>query len=92
MQQANIVERTTTGDITTASARLFAVILKPGSADSSVVVKRGGSGGTTILTLTQTIVANASSVASGDLHGALCSGGIHVTLSGTGAAVTVVYS
>lgn len=90
MTVSNIVRRTTTGDITTASGYLRAVILTPGSDAASAAVKAGGSSGTTILTLTA--LANGVSVPSGELFDALCKDGIHVTLTGTGPAVTVVFA
>lgn len=90
MNSSNIVQATGTGDITTASANLRSVVLTAGSgATGTVVVRAGGSGGTIVLSLS---AVQATSVPSGDLHDALCSGGIHVTLAGSGAVVTVVYA
>lgn len=87
---ANAVQRTTTGVVTAADAYLKSVILTPGSDAATVVVKAGGASGTTILTLAATSSTTGSSV-SGDLYGAYCADGIHVTLTGTSPAVTVVY-
>jgi hypothetical protein len=77
-----------TGDITTQTAYLRSVVLTAGADAASVVVKAGGSSGTTILTLKA--AANASA-ATPDLGRVLCGSGIHVTLTGTAPAVSVVY-
>jgi len=84
----NIKAAAATGDITTASAYLRNVVLTAGSDAATVVVKAGGSGGTTVLTLK---AAANTTAASGELGGAYCGSGIHVTLTGTGPAVSVVY-
>ncbi len=89
MDASRIMQRTTTGDVTTGSAYLRSVVLTGGSDAATAVIKAGGSGGTTMLTLA---AATGVVAASGDLHNALCSGGIHVTLTGTGPSVTVVYA
>jgi hypothetical protein len=89
MRGANIVERTTDGDITTADAYLTAVVLTAGSDAATVVVKRGGSSGTTVLTLK---AAASTSVSTGNLGDAYCPDGIYVDLTGTGPAVSVTYS
>lgn len=86
---SNMVERSSTGDITTASASLRGVVLTAGSDAASVVVRSGGSGGTVILTLK---AATATSEPTGYIPDVLCSGGIHVTLTGTGPTVAVVYA
>lgn len=86
---SNMIERNTTGDITTASAHLRGVVLTAGSDAASVVVRAGGSGGTTILTLK---AATATSEPTGYIPDVLCAGGIHVTLTGTGPTVAVVYA
>lgn len=89
MNSSNIVQATGTGDITTASGYLRSVVLTAAAATSTVVVRAGGSGGTIVLTLSA--VANTSAP-SGDLHDAQCVGGIHVTLTGSGALATVVHA
>lgn len=91
MPTSSILRRTTTGDVTTGGTYLRAVILSPGSDAASVTVKAGGSGGTTILTLSAPSSTTGATVSSGNLFGAYCAGGVHVTLSGTGPSVTVIY-
>lgn len=77
-----------TGDITTANAYLRNVVLTGGSDAATVVVKAGGSSGTTVLTLKAPTV---TSIATGELGRAYCAGGIHVTVTGTAPAVTVIF-
>lgn len=89
MKAANIVERTTDGDITTADSYLRSVVLTAGSDAATVLVKRGGSSGTTVLTLK---AAASTSVATGDIGDAYCADGIYVDLTGTGPTVSVVYA
>lgn len=86
---SKIVQATATGDIATGTAYLRSVILTAGNDDATVTVRAGGSNGTVVLTLA---AAQATSVSTGMIKDALCSGGIHVTLSGTGPSVTVVYA
>ena len=90
MDPSNIVRRTATGDITTATSYLRGVTLTCAAAAASVVVRAGGASGTIVLTLA-TPATSPTTVVSGDLSGAFCSGGIHVTLTGAGAEVSVVY-
>lgn len=77
-----------TADITTATAALRAVVLTGGSDAASAVVKAGGSSGTTILTVK---VAASTTVAVPLNADVVCSGGIHVTLTGTSPAFTAIY-
>lgn len=79
---------TATGDITTLTAYLRSVVLTAGSDAASVVVKAGGSSGTTILTLK---AAANTSAATPDLGRVHCGSGIHVTTTGTSPAVSVIY-
>lgn len=88
MSPSKIVQASATGDITTDTAHVRAVVLTAGSDAASVVVKAGGSGGTTVLTLK---AAASTSVWAG-LCEAHCSGGVHVTLTGTGPTVSVVFT
>lgn len=88
MRAANILRRTTTGDVTTASAYLKAVTLTPAAAASTVTVRAGGSSGTVILTLSA--AANGASAVTPALN-VLCADGIHVTLAGASAECSVVY-
>lgn len=85
---AKIKQLSATGDVTTESSYLKAVVLTGGSAASSVDVKSGGSGGTTVLTVDAAIDTTVPV----DCHDAFLADGIHATLSGTGALVTFVYA
>lgn len=87
MDQSQIKALAATGDVTTRDTNLRTVVLAGGSAASTLVVKAGGSGGTTVLTLAAPI---GDSVVA-ELHDAYCDGGVHATLSGTGAAASFVY-
>ena len=85
----NMKRATATGDITTQDAILHAVTLTPAAAASTVTVRAGGSGGTVILTLAAPASGNSSVVSGLRVP---CADGIHVTLSGTSAEASVVYS
>lgn len=88
MNPSQITSKTATADITTDTAFLKTVVLTGGSDAATVVVKKGGSSGTQVLKLA---AAAGVTVSSGDLHNAHCPTGIHVTLTGTGPAVSVVW-
>lgn len=81
---------TATGDVTTVTSHLHSVVLTAGSDAATLVVKEGGSGGTTILTLA---AATGDTVAwhAGDSDGVQCTGGIHATTTGTGEAASFEY-
>ncbi len=87
---SRLVEVTATGDVTTATAHLHSVVLTGGSDAATLVVKEGGSGGTTILSLKAP--ANTSVFwEAGDSDGVQCSGGIHATTTGTGETASFEY-
>ena len=88
MSDAAIKAVAATGDITTADAYLHCVVLTAGSDAASAVVKAGGSSGVTVLTLK---AATATTVSTGELGPAFCENGIHVTLTGTGPALTATF-
>lgn len=88
MTNSLIKHVTATGDIVTSTAPLRSVVLTGGSDAATAVVKAGGSGGTTILTVK---AATATTVAVPLNADVICSGGIHVTLTGTAPAFTAVY-
>ncbi len=88
MSPSQISSKTATGDVTTDTAYLKSVVLCAGSDAATVVVKKGGSSGTQVLKLA---AAANTSVASGPLFNAQCASGIHVTLTGTSPAVSVVW-
>lgn len=87
MKTSKITAVAATGDITTATAHLREVVLTGGSDAATAVVKAGGSSGTTILTIKAAIATTVPVV----LTDVLCSGGIHVTLTGTAPAFTATY-
>lgn len=89
MNTSQIKQVSATGDVTTDDAYLRTVVLTGGSAASTLTVKAGGSGGTTILTLKAAIDTVAPAV---ELPDAFCSGGIHATLAGAGAVATFAYA
>lgn len=88
MRTSTIKQVSATGDVTTVSTHVRAVSLTGGSDAATLTVKAGGSGGTTVLTLK----AAANSTVEANLYDALCSGGVHATLAGTGPVATFVYS
>lgn len=85
---SNIKHVTATGDIVTVTASMRSVVLTATSDTATAVVKAGGSGGTTVLTLS--VVANETLVV--PLEDVSCSGGIHVTLTGTSPKCSVVFA
>jgi putative intracellular protease/amidase len=89
MTASAIKELAATGDVVTRSAGLHVVTLTGGSDAATLVVKAGGSSGTTVLTVK---VAAATTVAVPGLDGVLCPGGIHATLTGTNPAASFVYA
>lgn len=88
MSATNIKAVAATGDITTTLSYLRSVVLAANSDAASVVVRAGGSGGTIILTLR---AATGTTAATPDLGRVMCAAGIHVTVTGTAPAVSVVY-
>lgn len=87
MNPSQILQRTTTGDVTTTDATLKTVILAAGSDAATVVVKAGGASGTTILKL----AAATATTEAANLPNVYCDSGIHVTLTGTSPAVSVCW-
>lgn len=92
MKTSRIEEVTATGDVTTRDSYLRGVVLSGGTAATTLTVKAGGSGGTTVLTVKAAV---DTTVAVDDLHDAYCADGIHATVdqgAGSGAAATFVYA
>lgn len=86
---SNIIRVTATGDAVSTSVNLRAVYLCAGAATATAEIRAGGSSGTQILSVAaQTGLFTPVA----DLHDALAIGPLHVTISGTGASVTVVYA
>lgn len=88
MDPSQIKHITATGDIITTTAYLREVVLTGGSDAATAVVKAGGSGGTTILT----VKASATETRIVPLTDVLCGSGIHVTLTGTSPTCSVTYT
>lgn len=70
--------------------RVRGIVVAPGSANGSIVLKDGGSGGTALITL--------STVANGEpfnvlipANGVLFETNVYVTLTGTGTSAVVFY-
>lgn len=83
----NATQVSATGDVTTDRSLLDAVVLTGGSAASTCTVRAGGASGTVIAT----VKAAIDTTVTVPLDGVFCSGGIHVTLAGTGAVATIVH-
>lgn len=88
MSATKIIAVAATADITTGNAYLRSVVLTGGSDAATVVVRAGGSGGTVILTLKAAINTTAPQAVFGRLY---CGSGIHVTVTGTAAAISVEF-
>ena len=88
MKGTKLTQVSATGDVTTVSTHVRSVVLTAGSDAATLTVKAGGSSGTTVLT----VKAAASSTVEVALHDALCAGGVHATLAGTGPVATFCYS
>ncbi len=87
---AQALQVSATGDVTTRDAYLHSVVLTPdGTNAASLVVRSGGGSGPIVLSLR---CLGTHSVATGDLNFVDCSGGIHATLTGTGAVAALVFS
>jgi hypothetical protein len=86
---SKIQQVTATGDVTTTTTYLQCVVLTGGSDAATLTVRAGGSSGTTVLTVK---AAAATTVPVPELEGAMCSGGVHATLTGTAPAATFVYT
>jgi hypothetical protein len=82
-----IARLTGTGDVTTHDAYLSAVVLTAAAAAASATVRSGGATGPVILT----VKAGVEATAVVRLDDAFCGGGIHVTLAGAGAEVSVTH-
>lgn len=91
MRASAAKEVTATGDVTTVDTYLRGVSLTGGTAATTLTVKAGGSGGTTVLV----VKAGIDATVQVPLHDAACGGGVHATVAqgaGSGASATFVYS
>lgn len=87
MNVSNIKRLTATGDVTAVTSYLRGVVLTADDVAGVLVIKAGGSGGTTILTLKAAIDTSAPFTC----DPVLCAGGIHATLTGAGAEASFIY-
>lgn len=77
------------GAATTARARVRGLVVEPGSSTGSVIVKDGGSSGTTLFTI-NTIANGETFNVLIPAEGVLCTTSVYVALSN--AKVTVFYA
>ena len=77
------------GAATTARARVRGMVVEPGSSTGSVIIKDGGSGGTTLFTI-NTIANGETFNVLIPAEGVLCTTSVYVALSN--AKVTVFYA
>lgn len=87
MRPSNAKALSATGDVTTVDTHLKSVVLTSGSDAATLVVKAGGSGGTTILTLKSLATGSQAF----DLGSVFCKGGVHATFTGTTPFATFIY-
>lgn len=88
MNPSQIKQITADGDVTTSDAYLREVVLTAGSDAATLVVKAGGSSGTTVLTLK----AAAGVSVPARLSDAFCDGGIYGDLTGTVPVATFTWA
>lgn len=84
MRTSKAVRVTATGDVTTSTSYLRAVVLTAGSDAATLAIRAGGGSGT----LLQTVKAAASTSVPVPLYDALFAAGVHATLTGTGPEAT----
>lgn len=77
------------GAVTDARVRVRGLVVEPGSSAGSVIIKDGGSGGTTLFTINTAANGETFSVLI-PAEGVLCSTSAYATLSN--AKVTVFYA
>lgn len=78
-----------TGTVFATPAMIVSVVLTPAAATATLVLRNGGAGGTTKLTL-QALVSGNSAVWMSP-YPIRCGTDIHATLAGAGATATVQY-
>lgn len=76
------------GVVTNARTRVRSMVIEPGASAGSVIIKDGGSGGTTLFTINTTANGETFNVLIPE-QGVLCSTSAYATLSN--AKVTVFY-
>lgn len=72
-------------------ARLRGVLVTPGSAAGTVVIRDGGASGTTILS-TATLASGSPFNVLIPAEGVLCATSLHTTVSGTATTAVVFYA
>lgn len=88
MKPSTISYHTATGDVTGTTAFVRSFVLTASNAVATAELRAGSSNGDLLASL----CTGSNSTVSADLYEAQFVGGVHVTITGTGAAVTVVYT
>jgi len=91
MMQTDVkaVSLAASGDIYAGRARIRGMVVEPGASAGSIIVKNGGSGGTTLFTI-NTIAGGETFNVIIPAEGVLCETSAYATLSN--AKVTVFYA
>ena len=91
MMQTDVkaVSLAASGDIYAGRARIRGMVVEPGASAGSIIVKNGGSGGTTLFTI-NTIAGGETFNVIIPAEGVLCATSAYATLSN--AKVTVFYA
>jgi len=88
---SNLKNVSATGVIKTGKGVLKSVALQGGSANSTVAVRDGVDGTPAVILALAAVIGNSATWTAGDRQGVPFVTGLHVTLAGTGAAVSVEY-
>lgn len=88
---SNLKNVSATGTIKSGGGVLKSVALQGGSANSTVAVRDDTSGSSAVILSLAAVIGNSATWTAGDRQGVPFVNGIHVTLAGTGAAVSVEY-
>ncbi len=87
----NAISLTASGDVYNGRARVRGLVIVPGTSAGSVVLKDGGSSGTTIFTIPTIANGEPFNVVIPD-QGVLFETSAYATLTGTATGVTVFYA
>jgi hypothetical protein len=87
----NAISLTASGDVFNGRTRVRGIVVVPGTSAGSVVLKDGGSSGTTILTIPTIANGEPFNMLIPD-QGILFKTSAYATLSGTATGVTVFYA
>ncbi len=88
---SNLKNVSATGVIKTGKGVLKSVALQGGSANSTVAVRDDTSGSSAVILSLAAVIGSSAVWTAGDARGVPVSVGIHVTLAGAGAVVSVEY-